>query len=279
MNTKLLIVGLFVGVSSIGCLKSPNSMYFFNVSARRYIEYSELYAHPNFDDRIVQMYALIEKRDVQKDISLSDFQLRDVKTVFLAKDRDIPGLIEAISLQRNQHKPVIPTAINMRRSFLEKNLIEILTDNQLKRLTQLWLQMRGPVVLLEMNLVSEVHLSTEQKEQVYVIYRQHFEGIRGSLQEFGRNLVRSIPPNISEKEKKKLMDRLVAKCVNKIKNRDEAICDILSDEQKEQLQGAFGRSLRIAWDPSEFLNQPFCSNAAGGVSVESEEACRMFCYD
>ena len=139
------------------------------------------------------------------------------------------------------------------RSGERPPLSDILTPQQLQRLSQLLLQMKGPVLIaFDSTIQEQLGLTSDQRESISQSMR-HYEQFRlPFVLRYGRQMVAGITDQTVE-ERKAEVDALALAITQLLKERDHDILHTLTEEQRHKFQELQGASLKITWPQYEMV--------------------------
>jgi hypothetical protein len=219
-------------------------------------------------DAMTCKYFLLSTKEVQGELKLTADKVKSLESVWLSSSlTNDPAIAE----YRRSHKQLLEAAHtdeerakiredgNKQYSLLvsryeAKVLQSILSSAELKRLNELFLQMKGPQAILEdTNTIQLLNLSKDQinsdpgsNNKILSLLRHRYLGLQIQT-------VRKREPEDVNSEMK-----CVARVIKEVeKDRDSGILAVLSEQQHHAWDKLCGVPLRIAWEPDYFSAFPF----------------------
>ena len=185
-------------------------------STRRYIELDQT----NLADN---SYALLGRPEVRTDLAMTSNQVASFRKMLDTKPDGRPSLANLLDAQQQQ------------------------------RLRQLMLQMKGPVmVALDPELQKQLSLTPEQRKSLTQSI-EHYEYFRiPFVRRYGRQLVAGITDQTIE-ERKAELDALALEITQIVKERDQDILRILTEEQRQKFLELEGQVLTISWPEHDLV--------------------------
>jgi hypothetical protein len=256
------IIGIpFLVLALVGCASVPQSQ-----SARRYVDINEWPDASGKDDLTESRYYLLDRREVQRELDLTDVQLAALAKAFNTPFKNMPGFDEwrrqdqALSkeekLQKRDQRHVEIKAINTK--WLESHLAEILTSRQKTRLDGLLLQMKGPRAILVVPGVAEsLHLTEDQRTNIQGVVDEYLKDLQPFLERYGHTMLQKTRRSQTMSEFVREQDALLVVITEILKARDEGIVCTLTPDQSEQWDKLQGRCVPVSWPPHAFFYIPF----------------------
>jgi hypothetical protein len=257
------------GLLIIGFLQSW-SMFADDNSARRY---AALYY-----DATTCKYFLLSTKEVQGNLKLTQQQIKSLESAGSSSSlTNDPAIAE----YRRSHKQLLAAAhsdeerAKIRREGNEKysllfeqnmktTLQSTLSPPQTKRLDELFLQMKGPHVILEdTNVIQELNLSKEQ------ISRMNYDpDSDGQFLSLSRHRFLGLQIQTSRKRDPDDVDSEIA-CLARVikeveKDQDAGLLAVLSEEQRRSWNNLCGAPVSIDWKADFFSDTPFQEEKANG---------------
>jgi len=212
--------------------------------------------------------------EVQTDLQLTQDQLIEAQNAYNSLSKQIPGLDEFIAAQKEKNANLSEEELasqnfetmrgisRIMSDFYFQKLKTILTSRQNDRLDQLVLQVHGPVLIfVQTNLVSALQISPDQMKRIQEVISETDPEITPTLQKFGRGFISGYSPGETEESREHEMKELITSLHRLIKQRDERILQVLTEEQRRQFGNLQGTPLEIKWNPWEFLREPFSQSS------------------
>lgn len=255
LSRCLLLLGC--GILAI-CSASSAGQHPDVVSARRYIDPFE------FDrlqtDLVRSKLVLLDQQTVREHLGVSSQQLDSIRELVSTPVRDIPGVSDLFEQRkaRQESDSVGQTTVQTYRTALqqliakyhEKGLSTILNAPQLDRLSELLVQMRGPVILMHSPWKGQIALSEKQALRIKEALSTADKKVQPLLAQYFRSFIGGSEGDLSrEKIANRLREYLQA--------RDGAILSILTDDQREKFRSFQGTKFAIQWQVDEILKDPF----------------------
>ena len=241
-------------------------------TARRYIDMFELDRSPK--DFLSDRYRLLAQAVVQTELKLSPTQAAAIEKAWNTPEKEIPGLTEFIAgYRKDRDRPNLTkrerTVLNTEAirgitklcdDFHQQKLREILEPKQRQCLDELLIQMRGPIlIVVDPRLASRLGIGSDQITAIKGVVSETDKQFIPSLKKFGRGFISGYGPNESEQDRDREMKGLIDRLGRLIKNRDERILQLLTEEQAKRWKALQGTPVPILWNPWEFLLEPFDS--------------------
>jgi hypothetical protein len=253
-----VILLLYVGYSP--CLGDDGS-------ARRYAEFAEV---AEYDDTF-QSFLLLERKEVQKELGMSTEQTARVTRICHASDQDVPGLLELMAQYRkrqsdstistsDQEKPRESFKSDVKNcidAYQRKELSATLSANQRQRLSELVMQMRGPIVFLEETVSSRLQLSSQQKEEMKATVKDYDGELKWLQGRYGRQQIKGIHKYESLADRQEELQALFVVIRAIERERDANLLVELTAEQATSWATIRGRLFPIAWPPTSVSDFPF----------------------
>jgi hypothetical protein len=235
-------------------------------SARRYIDFFEIdRVSPATEPQteiVKTQFRVLERSEAQVDMGLSQEQIASLKKAYQAPADQIPGLQEFIAQRRASKKPDLTqeerasgnleTSRQMGRitvRYQSQELQHILTLAQQARLKQIVLQVRGPVLLvLDTNLASAVGIDSHQMDQIREVVSKADREMIPLFQKFGRGFISGYGANETEQDRTRELNEIIPRLQQMVRQRDDAILQVLTARQIEQFRTLQGKRLSIQWD-------------------------------
>lgn len=234
-------------------------------SARRYASLDR--------DWVTCKYFLLSQPAVQKDLNLTQLQIKSLESAMSSSPTNIPAIAEfrrtqkqlLVDAQTDEERQKIRRAGNERMHNIfnqnSENAIEkTLSTNQTKRLGELLLQMKGPHVLLEdaelgrqLNLTQEqtnrLSQTSDSYSQFLCLLRHRYLGLQ--IQTERKRERADIDSEMAS----------VSRVIKEIeKDRDSALLSVLNENQQQSWSNLCGKPLSIDWEPDYFSSVPFEDN-------------------
>jgi hypothetical protein len=223
-------------------------------TARHYLDlYEDEFSH----DRL----RLLDRPEVQRDLALTTNQITALSRCWHAKKDEIPGLPKMIR-EHQQELSGIDSNDQRRSEILQKHNVEysailaahqsnsvvtILTSNQAARLTQLLVQMRGPVIILyDRGIQDTLQITADQKEDLKRSLNYYSPTFSEMIRRYGRQQVSGIVRE-TEEEREQELDALALATTALLKDRDRDILLGLSEEQRKHFSELEGPPLAVDW--------------------------------
>ena len=234
-------------------------------SARRYAEFT---GH----DDLFLMSCLLERKDVQHELKITAEQIAKVKHIWNATDHEIPGLVELVTCYRKRQsdptlsvsdKEKLREAMNSDvksciNAYQRKELPAILSANQRQRLTELLIQMRGPIALLDdPAILSKLQLSEKQRAEMGETVKHYEAGLKWLRGRYGRQQISGIHKNETQEDRQKELEALFVVIRAIEKERDADLLLEITPEQLALWSTIKGRLFPIAWPPTSVSDFPF----------------------
>jgi Spy/CpxP family protein refolding chaperone len=232
-------------------------------SARRYAALDH--------DATTSKYFLLSTKEVQGDLKLTQQQIKSLESVWLSSSlTNDPAILE----YRRAHKQLLEAApsdeerAKIRREgnaqysilvtqYSAKILQSTLSPAQIKRLDELFFQMKGPHAILEdTNIIQELNLSKEQRSQMN--YDPNSDGQLLSLlrHRFLGLQIQTIRKRDADDVGSEM--GCVARVIKEVeKDRDAGLLAVFSDEQRRSWDNFCGAPLSIEWKADYFSDTPF----------------------
>jgi hypothetical protein len=234
-------------------------------SARRYAEFAET-------NNLSRMFALLERKDVQDELKITPEQAAKVAHICRAPEREIPGLRDlVVKHERRQAEPGASSADREKEiasfnlelgkriaEYQRKQLSATLSSNQMQRLGELVLQMRGPIALMDdPAILAKLRISEKQKLEMADTIKHYEEESRWLRARFGRQQISGIHMNEHEKDRQREIDAMFVVLRAIEKDRDADLLTELTPDQLESWRRIQGKLFQIAWPPTSVLDSPF----------------------
>jgi hypothetical protein len=228
-------------------------------SARRHVEI------PEHDLTTSKVY-LLDRSEVQKELSLTASQVRATAEAWNAPFESIPGFSEwqtrykklSEAEKRQQKSQYMKERDSLISKWLESRLADILNDKQKDRLDALVLQMRGPKAILTVDGVArKLRVASEQTAKIQDLVNQYKDEAAPLYQRYGHNMLQRSRSSQTIEEAEKEQDALVVIITEIVKARDEAILSVLTKEQRDQWGMMQGRLLPVSWPETAGFYVPF----------------------
>lgn len=269
MSGKRILTTIAIILFMTSCRDSGESP-----SARRWLDMFEVNrvfpdANPR-DDFVTTRFRLLERPEIQAELKLSPDQLRDVQKIYTAPSSQVPGLGDFLAAQRKKGSDLSGEAresynIETRRGinritadFYSEKLTELLSRKQRERLEQLVIQVHGPIIIAyDKNVASALDIHPDQMEQIRSLLNKTDQDIIPALQRFGRGFISGLGAGETEESRASEMTNLIARLRQTIAERDGAILQVLTDDQRKKYRTLQGPPLQIEWNPWNLLQIPF----------------------
>lgn len=177
---------------------------------------------------------LVRNTGVQKELKLSDEQIKKVKDVTAQirekHQEELQSLRSMDQEERREKGPAIMRAIN---EETEKALGEILKPEQMNRLKQISLQQRGAQAFTEPKVQEELKLTDDQKDKI--------KTINEDAQKEAREIFQSGQGGGDFQEIMKKMNTLRSETFDKVKG-------ILTDDQKKTWESMTGGPFEVKFE-------------------------------
>lgn len=185
-------------------------------------------AQGNFNRKLfgaIPADTLLRLEDVQKAVEITDEQKKAIETM-AGERRDE----QQAMFQDNQgdFDAIRGLQVKMNTKFWGK-MIEALEDKQDKRIQEIYLQVNGGVTFADEAIAKLLKITDEQKTKITEALDESRQDVFGSFQDF---------QNMEEDERTKAQDEMVS-------DRENALMEILTSEQKEELKKAKGEVLEV----------------------------------
>lgn len=219
--------------------------YAAETGARRYVDFF-------FFSRQQQTFAVISKREVQKDLHLTAEQLTNIAVLKNKPLKEIPGVtnlvMEANTTNNSDRSKIVAEKLKLYDQFLLTSLSNVLTASQLKRFQEIIWQVDGLKSLNNNNeLATALNLSDEQLGQVRDVFA-HYEPILNPLyRRLGRQMIAGLSGDETLKERAKQVESLSEAVTIIEKERDRDFSAILTTAQKEKWRDLVGKPVHIEW--------------------------------
>jgi hypothetical protein len=256
-NSFVKIICIFITIIAQACC-----LFADDNSARRYAALDR--------DAVTCKYFLLSAKQVQDSLKLTQQQIRSLESAMSSSPTNDPAIAE----YRRSHKQLLKTAhtdeerAKIRREGNEKysllieqyweiTLQSTLSSPQIKRLGELFLQMKDPHAILEnTNVAWELNLSKEQISQMN--YDPNSDGQFLSLLR-QRFLRLQIQP--TRKRDRADLDSEIESLVRVIKevekDRDAGLLAVLNEKQRRSWDNLCGAPVSIDWKVDYFSSVPF----------------------
>ena len=253
--TLLLLFACCLLVATTACSTDAPSKI---ASARRYLDVFE------FDrlqtDLIHSKFVLLDIPVVCDHLGISSQQVARVHALFRTPMKNIPGVSDLLQERKalevpeadrktvaERHRTALQHLIS---NYHEAELTRILDARQASRLSELLVQMRGPVLLLYAPWKADIRLSDEQVLRIEATVGAADKTIQPMLAQYGRSFISGVHGDQSREE--------IAECLRVLlQERDTAILVHLTDEQRESFLSLQGARISIEWKAEDMLKEPF----------------------
>jgi len=260
MKTNLLFSLLMLAqfAASCPCLGDDGS-------ARRYAEFM------GYDDLFLT-FCLLERGDVQHELKMTAKQVAIVKHVPRATAREIPGLMELLAENRKRQSDPTLSASDKEKlakaatsdmkshveAYQRKELSATLSAHQRQRLSELLMQMRGPIAILnDLAISSKLQLSEKQRAELEDTVKHYEVGLGWLRARYGRQQISGLHKNETREDRQKELEALFVVIHAIEKERDADLLVELTPEQLALWSTIQGRLFPIAWPPTSFSDFPF----------------------
>lgn len=186
-------------------------------------------------------FALLTQEQVQKELKLSKDQLNKLQKL-IAKPQELPKPIAKPGVAAKSDDLRSKEAIKAR----EKAVSDILMPEQLRRLKEISLQLRGGQAFNDPEVAEALKLTSEQKEKVKTI---HEEAIKSMESLFRPAFNFQASGNFQEMQKQ--FAAMAKKFEDVRKSIDEQLMNLLTDEQKATWRQLTGEPFRIQSDAGQ----------------------------
>lgn len=229
-------------------------------SARHFLD---LYENDFSRDR----FRLLDRFEVQRDLALTTNQIAALSKCWHAGKDEVPGLPEwtrarheeLSQIDSNDHRRVEIIQRHNKEYFAilathqSNSVAEILTSNQTLRLTQLLVQMRGPIIIIfDRGIQETLQITPHQEENIRRSLNYYSPTFSEMIRRYGRQQVNGIVRDTRE-EREQELDALTLAITALLKDRDRDILLNLSEEQRETFSTLEGKPLAIDWPKHDMV--------------------------
>lgn len=169
---------------------------------------------------------LLRSEYVQQELNLTDDQKTKIRELAEGSRRQAPGGRGGRDLSREEREKRI-AEFREQQEKLNKQVNEVLTDEQQKRLQGIQLQLAGPQAVVRDDIAKEIGLTDSQREKIQGIVREQAQAARGSFEG-----LRELP----EEERRAKFRELAEKRQAAEKETEAKINEVLTDQQKKKLE-------------------------------------------
>lgn len=173
-------------------------------------------------------FGLLNNKDVQKDLKLSDDQIAMAKELATKQQ-------EAFKKLKGLDKEEAAEKIKELRADAKKKLDELLKPDQAKRLDEIQLQQAGPFAFFNPKVIEKLELSDEQKEKIQEVIKESFQKRLEIFKEF--------------KDDREAMQKKLAEMNKAIMSE---IRKSLKEDQKSEFKKMLGAPFKGALPPPGF---------------------------
>jgi len=166
--------------------------------------------------------ALLKQTPIQKDLQLSSEQNKKLKSAIAKEQKNLQALVGVMPLYRQQKADEMNQAT-------EASLQELLTQDQSNRLTQIALQKKGAIALLDSEIVSALKITTEQQGSLKAIQ-----------QESAKDMAKFQPMFTNPQYYQARMPDIRKRWDKLQKDTQEKLLDVLTVEQRSRWQEMIG---------------------------------------
>ena len=234
-------------------------------SARRYASLDR--------DSATCKYFLLSEPTVKKDLGLTQPQINSLESAWSSSPTNLPAFVEFHHLNKQlleaahtdeERRKIRKDGNEKMQGFFNQLLVngleKNLSTNQIKRLGELLLQMKGPYVLLEnTKLGQQLNLTPEQTNQLIQAsdsYNQFLSLLR--------HRYLGLQIQTERKMERADIDSEMASVSHVIsgveKDQDAALLAVLNESQRNIWNNLCGKPLSINWKPDYFSSTPFENN-------------------
>jgi hypothetical protein len=166
--------------------------------------------------------ALLKQIPIQKDLQLSSEQNKKLKSFIAKEQKDLQSLVRIVPMYRQQKADEMNQAT-------EESLQDLLTQDQSNRLSQIALQKKGTVSLLDSEIVSALKITYDQQGKLKAVQQESAKETT-KLQQMSANpqYYQARLPDV-----KKRWEKLQ-------KDTQEKLLNVLTVEQRSQWQEMIG---------------------------------------
>jgi hypothetical protein len=229
-------------------------------SARHYLDLKE-------DDFSRDRFRLLDRSEVQRDLALTTSQIAALSKCWHAGKEEVPGLPEMTrkhheelsQIDSNDHRRVEIIQRHNKEYFVilathqSNSMAEILTSNQTVRLTQLLVQMRGPIIIIyDRDIQQTLQITPNQEENIKRSLNYYSPTFSEMIRRYGRQQVNGIVRDTRE-EREQELDALALATTALLKDRDGDILLNLSEEQRKKFSELEGKPLAIDWPKHDMV--------------------------
>jgi len=238
------------------------SLYADDNSARRFAALDR--------DAVICKYFLLSEKQVQNSLKVTQQQVESLKSVMQSSPTNIPAfadlrrsqkqLLEAS--QSDEERTKIRQAGNEKATFLihqnwEMTIQNTLSTFQIKRLDELYLQMKGPQAILEdTNIVQQLNITKQQINQLNDVISSYSQFLSLLRQRFLRVQIQPIR-NRDRADLDSEIQSLVRVIKEVEKDQDTELLAVLSKKQLHLWNDLCGGPLPINWKVDYFSDTPF----------------------
>jgi hypothetical protein len=214
----------------------------------------------------------LEREDVQRELKMTAEQVAKVKHIWNATEHEIPGLADLVAHYKNRQSDPILSASDKEKlteavnsdvkscidAYQRKELPAILSVNQRQRLTELLIQMRGPIALLDAPPISsKLQLGEKQRAGLGDTVKHYEKGLGWLRARYGRQQISGLSKNETLEDRKKEVDALFVVIRAIEKERDADLLVELTPDQVALWSTIQGKLFPIAWPPTSAFDFPF----------------------
>ncbi|OQA81243.1 MAG: hypothetical protein BWY31_03773 [Lentisphaerae bacterium ADurb.Bin242] len=216
-----------------------------------------------WDDFSEQMLVLFQNKLIQKDLHLTDQQIRQLFSLNDGWDLYHDEQMKIHDLMKKQHKdklksPHLTLEINslFRDSYL-REIKKILSPVQYHRVFEIYLQVYGIINLMVIrtnlpeDMVRKLDISQQQWDRLYDLYYKFYLERKQYAALLGRCSISEWKRTSNEKEKLKVrneIDDAIKKLSAIEKKYTASVWNVLSKKQKEVFTLLLGEQLSIVWE-------------------------------
>jgi hypothetical protein len=241
------------------------------------------YAEDSSCDDVFRIFSLLERSEVQKDLRLSQEQIRTIKHIWHAQAKDIPGLPEARARHRkamadsklsefdkNKERQASNAEVGrLIEAYQRKELLATLSTAQRKRLSELLIQMRGPIVLMDdAEIKARFRFREKQLIEMQKTVKYFEQDDRASLlapspdlsaliRRYGRQQFSARMPHQTEADLEEELKALFIVIRAMERERDASLLMDLTPAQLSLWSEIRGALLPIAWPQTSIKDYPF----------------------
>ncbi|TWT82102.1 hypothetical protein CA13_35630 [Planctomycetes bacterium CA13] len=198
-----------------------------------------------------QIIGLLMIEKVREEVSLDDDQAAALKKVREDSQSERPDFDfrNASEEERSKFFEKMQKERAEQASKVQSQIEQVLLPDQMDRLKEISLQVRGVMALSDPDVQSELGITSEQKEKL--------ESVRNSAQEGMRDKMRDMRDLFQSGDSEKIQEA-VAKVRKEI---DGKVMDVLTGEQKSKFEKMKGEPFEM---PEDFRGGGFMGRRSGG---------------